>query len=244
MKTKNLGLIRLFIISALFAGSLGNASAQLNPMGALYFQNQYLANPALAGMKEGLSLNAGYRKQWSSIPGSPAEQTITADYAITGKAGVGLNVYNDKAGLYKRTRSVASYAYHLSLNDAGAFGDDQRQLSFGLSVGFMNERVSAEDVNGDPNDAEVSLYNQRSTYIDGDFGMAYTSNKLSVQAALPNLKSLLKKDRNSNSVDRSLFYSAVSYKLDLNSGIGLEPKLAYRGVKGFNNIIDAGANLS
>lgn len=217
------------------------ANAQLNPMGSLYFQNQYIGNPAMAGMDHKLKMNLGYRTQWNNIPGSPTLQTITADYGFNNRVGVGLNIYNDKAGLFKRTRAVASYAYHLPLNAA------DQHLNFGLSLGFMNERISSEDINGDANDANLINYNQRDTYIDGDFGIAYTSNHFSIQAALPNMKSIFKKDLIENAVDRSTFYSAVSYKFQLsggNNGFDLEPKIAYRGVKGFDNILDAGANLS
>jgi type IX secretion system PorP/SprF family membrane protein len=236
--------IRLKIAAILLVGLAINkdAKAQLNPMGSVYFQNQYLANPAFAGSHHGLDLNMGYRKQWTSIPGSPSMQVLTADYAISEKAGIGLNVYNDKAGLFKRTRSVASYAYHLPLSS-----ENSQKLSFGLSLGVMNERISNEDINGDPNDVNVGNYNQRQAYVDGDFGIAFTSNKLNIQGALPNLKSMFKKDITTNSVDRSTFFSAISYKMQLSEGtmgVGLEPKLAYRGVKGFDNIIDAGANLS
>ena len=216
------------------------AIAQLSPMGAMYFQNQYLGNPAMAGSAKGLNLNLGYRQQWSSIPGGPVMQTFTADYEFNAKVGLGLNVYNDQAGLLKRTRTVASYAYHLPLNE------DNRKLSFGLSLGFMNERISNEDIHGDPGDLNVSLYNQRETYIDGDFGIAYTSNRLSLQAVVPNMKSYFKRDITTNPVDRSTFFSAISYKVKLSQadGLGIEPKVAYRGVKGFDNIVDAGANLS
>lgn len=215
--------------------------AQISPVGALYFQNQYLGNPAFAGTDKGLDLNLGIRKQWSNIPGSPAVQTVTAGYALTDKAGLGLNFYNDKSGLYKRTRAVLSYAYHMPV------GGDNQNLSFGLSLGMMNERISNEDVRGDQNDQNVAMYNQRDNYIDGDFGIAYSSNGFNIQGALPNMKSFFKKDVIEDAIGRSTFFSAVSYKLELSSGtqgFGLEPKVAYRGVKGFDNVVDAGANLS
>ncbi len=215
------------------------AKAQLNPMGALYFQNQYLANPALAGMK-GLDLNLGYRAQWNSIPGSPTTQTLTADYALTGKAGIGLNVYSEKAGLFKRLRSVASYAYHLPLDASNS------KLSFGLSLGFLNERISNEDINGTVNDLSIANYNQRDAYMDGDFGMAYTNDRLTIQAALPNMKSVFKKDLINGSVNQPTFFSAISYKIRASgiNRIGIEPKIVYRGVKGLDNILDIGANLT
>ncbi len=224
----------------LFIG-LQQANAQLYPMGATYFQNQYLANPALAGVDNGLSINAGYRSQWNTLPGSPVLQTLTAEYALNGKVGLGLNVYNDKAGLFKRTRAVASYAYHLPLSS----GEDK--LHFGLSAGIMNERLSNEDIHAAPDDITLRGFNDQKAYVDGDFGLAYTGKRLGIQATLPNMKSLFGKDSEENSVDRSVFFSAISYKMTLASGANgfdLEPKVVYRGVKGYDNIADAGANLS
>lgn len=55
----------------------------------------------------------GIRKQWNNIPGSPSAQTSTVDYDLTDKAGIGFNGNNDKAGIFKRTRLVSTYAYHL-----------------------------------------------------------------------------------------------------------------------------------
>ena len=214
--------------------------AQLSPMGALYFQNQYLGNPALAGTESGMDVSLGIRKQWSNIPGSPATQAFTASYGLNDKVGLGLNISNDKSGLFNRTRTVASYAYHLPLSG------ESHKLSFGLSLGLMSERIASEDIRGNAADANVGSYNQRENYLDGDFGFAYTGSKLSIQAALPNMKSYFKKDVNTDAVDRSTFFSAVSYKFQLEGGggFGLEPKVAYRGVKGMDNIVDVGANLS
>lgn len=216
------------------------AVAQLNPMAAMYFQNQYLGNPAFAGTESGMDLSMGIRKQWSNIPGSPLMQAVTASYGLNDKVGLGLNIYNDKSGLFKRTRTVASYAYHLPLN-----GDGQR-LSFGLSLGFMNERIATEDIRGNQNDINVGENNLRDTYVDGDFGVAYTSKNFNIQAAFPNMKNFLKNDINTNAVGRGTFFSAISYKIQMDDSgsFGLEPKLAYRGVKGMDNLIDIGANIS
>jgi type IX secretion system PorP/SprF family membrane protein len=220
--------------------TINQAAAQLTPMGAMYFQNQYLGNPALAGTGSGLDVSLGIRKLWSNIPGGPATQTLTASYGLTDKVGLGVNVSNDKSGLFKRTRTVGSYAYHMPLS-----GNEQK-LSFGLSLGFMNERIATEDIRGDIGDAAVGTYNQRETYVDGDFGIAYTSNSFNIQAALPNMKSYFKKDIIEGTIDRVTFFSALSYIFQLEGpgGFGLEPKVAFRGIKGMENMIDLGANLS
>jgi type IX secretion system PorP/SprF family membrane protein len=222
-----------------------SAKAQLNPLSAQYYTNQYLINPAFAGAKEssdgvqGLKVNAAYRKLWSNVVGSPLTQNLTLDYG-TGRVGLGLTVNNESSGLQKETRVLGSYAYHLPLG-----GGDQ-QLHFGVSLGFLSQRLENSDINGNPSDPMVGQYNDRKTYLDGDFGVAYTSDHLSIQAAVPNLKSVLKKDV-IKLADVATFYSAVSYRMAITEGaegIDLEPKVAYRGVKGFDNILDAGAQVS
>ena len=44
--------IQLGALALVFTVSISSSSAQINPLGAQYFQNQYLANPAMAGFKE------------------------------------------------------------------------------------------------------------------------------------------------------------------------------------------------
>ncbi|WEK19642.1 MAG: PorP/SprF family type IX secretion system membrane protein [Candidatus Pedobacter colombiensis] len=222
-----------------FSATIGSVKAQLNPLSAQYFTNQYLINPAFAGAGQGLKLNGAYRKLWSNVPGSPLTQNLTADYGFN-KVGLGLSVNNESAGLQRQTRVVGTYAYHLPLNSEG------QQLHFGVSLGFMTQRLENADIYGNPNDPSVGQYNDRKTYLDGDFGVAYTSGKLNVQAAIPNLKSVLKKDV-IQLADVATFYTAASYQINISEGaegMDLEPKVAYRGVKGFDNIWDAGTQLS
>ncbi|HEY0057271.1 MAG TPA: PorP/SprF family type IX secretion system membrane protein [Pedobacter sp.] len=213
--------------------------AQLNPLSSIYYTNQYLANPAMAGVNKGLNLNLGYRQQWSAMPGAPKTQALSLDYGTEKKVGLGLTVFNDQAGLLKNTRVMGTYSYHLTLNE-------KSQLRFGISLGFMDERIMTENLSGDADDMNVSNFNQRETYLDGDFGTAYTSDKFTFQLAVPNLKSVLKKDEFSTS-DYSTFYSALSYKFFFSTtmkGMIVEPKVAIRGVHGFTNLLDFGANVA
>lgn len=228
-------LLLLIAVSAISP----SIKAQLNPLAAQYYTNQYLINPAFAGSGQGLKLNGAYRKLWDNVDGAPLVQSLTADYGFA-KLGIGLTVNNESEGLQRQTRVVGSYAYHLKLSE------DNDQLHFGVSLGFMNQRLENANINGNPNDPMVGQYNDRKTYLDGDFGIAYTSDKLSLEAAVPNLKSVLKKDV-IKLADVATFYTAVSYKIGISEGpegMGLEPKVAYRGVKGFDNIWDAGAQMT
>ena len=44
------------------AGSIQQANAQLTGFHSAYFTNEYLNNPAMAGMEKGLDLNLGYQQ--------------------------------------------------------------------------------------------------------------------------------------------------------------------------------------
>jgi type IX secretion system PorP/SprF family membrane protein len=215
------------------------SDAQLNPLGSMYYQNQYLANPAMAGSSDGLAVNLGYRKQWTSFPGAPATQYISGDYLFAEKAAAGVTVYNEKAGLMESTRILATYAYHLPLNTEG------RKVYMGLSVGVQTDRIDMDALNGDIDDPSVARYNDRGAQFDGDFGIAYLDSKLTFQAVLPNMKAYLNQ-KEYDFVNRSLFFLAASYKFTVNSAneIGIEPKLVYRGIKGSDSVVDVGANLT
>jgi type IX secretion system PorP/SprF family membrane protein len=223
--------------------SVNKADAQLTNIQSIYFQNQYLANPAMAGVDTMLKLNMDYHQQWIGVPGSPKLSTFTADYNSGSKVGLGLNVYNNQAGLISRTRIMGTYSYHVLLNDKGD------KLNFGLSVGVSDAHINYSDVVGDGGDLAVSEFNKHGVFADGDLGIAYTSNKWNAQFALPNLKRVFFNNASDDvDVEASTFYAAVSYKIQLSyaanySIFSLEPKMVYRGVMGFNNIFDIGFNL-
>ncbi|GGH17071.1 PorP/SprF family type IX secretion system membrane protein [Pedobacter zeae] len=215
------------------------ALAQLNPMGSIYYQNQFLANPAMAGVEKGFSLNAALKTQWTGIDGGPRIQYLTGDYALQNdKVGLGILFYNEGAGAINRTRATVTYAYHLPLNGGAEFVD------FGLSAGIMNEWVDFGKVKGDLDDDVLNSFNDRRLYLDGDFGIAYRNDKLTIQGALPNLKRFFKRDQIRNVVDRSVYFLAAGYQFTTDKVINsIEPKLVYRGVQNYDGIFDAGVNI-
>jgi len=218
--------------------------AQLHPMGSVYFQNRYLINPAMAGHEKGWFSNLAFRRQWSSMPGSPTTQGLNLEYGSGKKSGAGLSFFADEAGLQKKTTARATYAYHLPIN-----GED-KNLSFGLSLGYSDDRIMQERLssNVDKGDYSLAQYYQRETYFDGDFGVAYQSSKLNLEFALPNMKSFFNRDENqSAAVDQSQLFAAASYKFFFPSyleGMGLEPKVCFRQVKNFKDMVDIGANAT
>jgi type IX secretion system PorP/SprF family membrane protein len=232
---------KLMLLSCILLATALTSKAQLVPFQAMYFQNRYLANPAMAGMDKGLNLELDYRRQWSEFPGMPRTGSFTAEYAASDKVGMGFWINDDQAGLIRSTQFEGSYAYHLPLSGQGD------HLSFGVSFGVNDSRVNNSLVNGDLSDQSILKYNQLKPYFDADLGVAYTSNDLYVGVSLPNMRStLFKTSDKMYDADLPLFTTMVSYKIPLQSddrNFMLEPLAAYRVVKGYNDIIDGGFNF-
>lgn len=219
----------------------GELKAQLAPFNAMFFNNPYLNNPAFAGLDGGLELNLGYRQQWNKIPGAPKVQSLTGAYALGDNAGLGLNLNLDQTGLFKRTRFMGTYAYHLPLDG------ENSKLSFGLSFGFMDELIDFGLLDGDLGDNGAIDFNQRKQYLDGDFGIAFSHDKWLIQASVPNLKENLKFSKDENRfVDEAQFYFAASYKIlpKFENGISIRPHVGLRIFRGFKNIMDLGAQVA
>ncbi len=216
------------------------AKAQILPLNSQYFQNRYVINPSMAGIEEGLNINGSLRKQWSNIPGAPLTQNLTIDQQVN-KVGWGVNFYNEKAGGIQRTKAVGTFAYHLPLNN------DDQQLNFGVSFGASQDKIDLSSIrNSDLNDPSIARFNDRGYYFDGDFGISYTSKGLNVEGAIPNMRSVFRKD-DLNFANKPVFYSAVSYKIPVESGengISIEPKGVFRGIKNYDNLWDAGVNAN
>lgn len=233
-------LVKCIVLITAFLSSK-HLHAQLSPFGAMYYQNQYINNPAYAGIEAGLVLDGGIRMQDSNMPGAPKTQFLTARYAMSDKAGIGLNLNTEQVGLIKKVRTVASYAYHLPLSS------ENNTISFGLSLGFMDQMIDQNLLSGEHNDSYLNDFNQRETYVDGDFGMLYRYKNLSVEGAVLNINHYIRDKEDQRTVANvAKFYFASSYKINLSAkhaGTIIEPKLAYRVVDGFKDIIDFGTNL-
>ena len=214
--------------------------AQVSTFASGYFQNQYLFNPAISGVKAGQgAVGAAYNKP-SNIPNAPTTVALTGNYGFSESGAVGVNVLYDHAGLLNTTKVMATYGYSMKLNTEGD------RLAFGLSLGGVQRRLNSGDVMGDPNDPVLYNYNSQKMKWEADFGAAYIGKALTVQAAFPNMVSYFNKS-NDNVANLASFFSAVSYKwatAEDEDAITVEPKIVFRGVKGNDNIVDAGANVT
>jgi type IX secretion system PorP/SprF family membrane protein len=232
MRTK----VHLFILSILLIFSF-NAYSQISLLDAQFFQNRYLANPAMAGLDGGLRVNLGYRNQWSNVPGAPIDQNFTMEYRKD-KEGLGFSLINAKAGDLSHTKMFGTYSYALQLDDGSS------RVHFGMNLGIQTVSFNTQNIIGDPNDRNIARFSDRKALVDGDFGFGFTNERFSIDGAVYNLKYQFSNDNGDLNLgaDFNLFYLGTSYSIPMPEW-RINTKLAYRNIKNHTDIVDIAAEV-
>ncbi len=227
-----------YLFAIVLIAAANSTFAQINPFDALYFQNAYLANSAMTGFEDNARINLGYRNQWSSVPGAPRMQYIAYDVKQN-KVGWGLTVLNNKEGGITENKFVGSFAIHLPLNNP------KNQIHLGLNLSALKLQYNLASLEGNPNDPALQRYNDRGMIYDGDFGVAYTSERLNLEFAYYNLSQQVFKEQNRNLdalADYNRYFAALTYRIPMQNWT-MGTKLAYRSVKNYTNLVDFGLEL-
>ncbi len=222
------------LLTIILISLTGSAMAQLTPLKSIYYQNQFLINPAMAGSEDKLAVYAEYSDQWNRIPGSPKMFAVSASTPVNSNTAVGVNVISDKAGLLQKTQAMASFAYKLKLSEA-------QNLRFGVSLTWAQNKLdNANATANGANDPALTQYNSnKDNYLDGNFGATYQNRNLELQFSYLNLNQ--NRGGEISTVDYTTFYSSISYKLSLDETFNVKPLFAYRGIKGYKNQYDIAA---
>jgi len=94
------------------------ANAQQLPQFTQYMINDYVFNPAIAGIESSYQMKTNIRNQWVGVTDAP-RTTVLSIYGKYKDSNVGLGgvVFSDQVGPTSRTGLSLSYAYHFSLTD-------------------------------------------------------------------------------------------------------------------------------
>ncbi len=200
---------------------------------SMYMLNQFVWNPAYAGMDNSLSITGVYRSQWVGLEGSPVTQNINAHmplYILSG--GVGLNLENDQLGAQRLTKINLSYNFQRDLGSGilslGArAGIVQRSLDGsqiltpdgeytepGVPINHNDDLLSAEEVSGSVNTFSVGVYYQ-SEKLEGGITV---SNITEPSADLGNLKLQLVRH----------YFFTFGMHFDLSSSLTIHPSVLVR----------------
>src|SRR5690606_2721150 len=106
-----------------------------------YMVNNFVLNPALAGIENYTDVKLSYRAQWVGIEDAPvtAYATIQGPLAYDFKGrrhGLGGVVVIDKTGPTQRFSGTASYAFHLPVSESlvTAFGVNAGITEYSLNT--------------------------------------------------------------------------------------------------------------
>ncbi len=236
MKKVNILFIGIILISA----PITNLMAQINPLKSQFFENAFLFNSAKAGSDSIGVFSANFNSQWNKLPGSPQIYTITATTPINKRMGLGLLLFNDKAGLLSRTSVIGAYSYLVPFTD-------DISIRFGISAGYLSEDLVFDESITPNKTVDASLLTFGDTHNDilkAGFGTTFKYKLLEVQASLYNLNRKLSKTNGLKSVDRAGITVLANYALEGKQNFSFNILGGYRQINGLSDYFDAGLKIA
>lgn len=220
---KKIAIILLICMSA------WGAWAQQQAQTSLYYFNPLSHNPAYAGSRDVLSINAIHRIQWTGIEGAPQTTFLTVHSPINGtQLSIGADAMYDEIGISKATSAHIDVSYYIQLNAKG------HRLSFGLKGGINIFDAPLTELNStDPGDPlQYDIKNK----TRGNFGAGiyyYGSNHYVGFSSLSLLEaSVLDNDEINALEQKRHYYLSGGYVFDMNSYLKLKPSALIKAVSG------------
>ena len=191
--------------------------AQQSPQYTQYIFNNLIINPAFAGSEGAITLNAFNRSQWAGIEGAPTTLGFSAHARVRDKVGLGMIVIHDQVGVHKNTTGLASYAYHVSLNE-------NTTLSVGLQAGVTSLRSDYLSLTSSANDPKTAN-SINETLFDFGAGLHLKSSRLQLGVSVPKLLSNTVEMNDSVTINlqRRVMLGYLRYRIPLNESFDLEP---------------------
>tara|TARA_B100001057_G_scaffold263586_1_gene263785 strand:+ start:7003 stop:7926 length:924 start_codon:yes stop_codon:yes gene_type:complete len=213
----------------------GVVYSQQLPQLTQFTDNNYVLNPAFAGMENYYQVKTSIRNQWSGISDAPSTTILSIYGQQEESVGLGGIIFNDQFGPTSRTGGAISYAYHLSLNQ-------KIKLSLALSGGFTQFKIDKNGWNvANPNDPLTQGDVVVETVPDATFGFNFYSSNWYFGIAIPqlltsnlnllddNLANSLTEEQSGN-LSRHL-YVMGAYKYTANKKWEIEPSFLLKSVE-------------
>ncbi len=144
--------------------------------------NPFVYNPAMAGASGDVNAYLVRNQRYASFSTASVNNYLTIDGAFAKqKAGFGVQVSNQTAGLQQQFAASLSYAYRIRLTKT-------QELRFGLNAGILDNRFDVKSINVEQLD-DPYLVSMRPavTSFDMNAGVAYSWNSLKIGLAVPQM---------------------------------------------------------
>jgi type IX secretion system PorP/SprF family membrane protein len=215
----------IYIVALLYIG-LG-AMAQQSPHYTQYMFNDFVINPAIAGVFDYYQIRTNHRFQWAGITDPPLTNSLSI-YGPHAKLPMGFGgyIYNDATGPTSRTGITGSYAYNVEINK-------DIRISGGLSMGLQQYKLDGTQLTAkDLTDLKIQPV-VFSTYIpDASIGFyAYADEwyaGLSIAQLFNNNLKIFEEKSGLNKL-KSHFYLTGGYKYKIDRDFTVEPSVIIKG---------------
>ncbi|MEC3880578.1 PorP/SprF family type IX secretion system membrane protein [Parapedobacter sp. 10938] len=179
----NYGKVLLLFLAGLPTAAVG----QQQPHYTMYMANNFVLNPAVAGLEDYTDLKLSARSQWTGIADAPKTLYATLNMPLRRSdgrkrnVGIGGKVLVDQTGPILLSTAELNGAYHLPLNEA-------YRLSFGLGLGVNYRRIDFSKVQlEDPNDPIYGTDDFRQATPAASAGLWLYTNDMYVGVSAQNL---------------------------------------------------------
>jgi len=147
--------------------------------------NWYLIHPSMAGASNSDKIRLTGRQAWFDVDDAPSLQTVSGNFRAGENVGLGGIFFNDSNGRFSQTGGYFTFAYHLPFS---ANNTVLNQLSFGASVGIIQESLDETDIDIINNpDPIISGTEQSETFFNVDIGASYFYQDFFAHATVKNI---------------------------------------------------------
>ena len=218
--------ITTILLFAAIAGS-GSLWGQQMPHYTQYMFNDFVINPAIAGVHPYYQIRTNHRFQWVGLTDPPLTNSISF-YGPHAKLDMGYGgyIYNDVTGPTSRTGFTGTYAYNIAITE-------DIRLSMGIYASMMQYRVDGTQLK--PKDvSDPNLLNMVSTSYMPDAGLGaylYAENFYVGLSLAQLLNNQVKIFENKDGLNRLKTHINLTggYRYDIDDDWALEPSLMLKG---------------
>ena len=154
--------------------------AQQDPLYNIYTFNQYMINPAYAGIYNNFNANLITRKQWAGIDGTPLTNVLSLHSSVDRQFGAGVLLVNDQLGVNNNFEGQLSFAYKLINGNS--------TLAFGVQGGFISYRYDYNKLNlAFVDDEGLDLNNEAFSKANFGAGVFYMNDVFYLGLSVPRI---------------------------------------------------------
>ncbi len=231
--------IRCLLLLCLTLASVA-VNAQQEPLYTQYMFNMLPLNPAYAGSRKVVSINALYRYQWAGVKDAPQTATLSADMPLQNdKLGIGLTITNDRIHIFNSTQAYVSFAYRLQLKKS--------VLAFGMHAGLTQNLAQLTAIRTDPTNAltDPAYASNNISYSPNiGAGVYYSGDKFYLGLSVPKMLGLpLNAAADRKAALFQHIYLMGGYVFNLGNDFKLKPSSMVKYVVEAPLQVDLNANL-